>query len=363
LINLPKNGILTGRNWVLEVFALIYPKNLEKGYKIGVTATSAGFNTEVDFIRLESGIKHFEELGYPVTVTDNVRKSFKGRSSDGPTRAKELMQLFTDSEIGVIIAASGGDYLVEMLSYINLEQIQANPKWMQGYSDTTGILFTITTNLDIVTLYTNHFSSFGMRNWHSSLMDNLQILEGKDILQESYPKFQDGYKERITGYEEFVLEKDVEWVNLYPTGWDTDKELTISGRAIGGCLDVILSLIGTRFDKTREYIKRYQQDKILWFLESFDLGSEALTRALWQLKEAGWFEHAAGFVFGRPAMYHTDTDTTYEEAVRSVLDELNLPIILEADIGHKPPQFTMMNGAIANIYSFHGKGSIKFERR
>ncbi len=342
---------------------MIYPNNLERGYKVGVTATSAGFDSLIDLKRLENGIKHFYELGYPVVETPNVRKSYKGRSSDGPTRARELMQLFQDPQVRAIVAASGGDYLVEMLSHLNFEIIKNYPTWLQGYSDTTGILFTITTNLDIATLYANNFGSFGMENWHSSLVDNLKILEGADVFQQSFDRYQNGFKEKITGYEEFVLEEEVQWVNLYPTGWDQNQELELKGRAIGGCLDVLLNLVGTRFDKTKEFINKYHKDKIVWFLESFDLGSEALTRGLWQLKEAGWFEHAAGFIFGRPAMYHTDSDTSYEEAVWSVLGELNLPIILDADIGHKPPQVTMMNGAIVNIRSYQGKGSIKFERR
>lgn len=342
---------------------MLYPDKLTKGYKIGVTATSAGFNTEVDLIRLESGIKHFEDIGYPVMVTDNVRKNSKGRSSDGPTRAKELMQLFQDPQIRAIFAASGGDYLVEMLPYVDFEVIRSNPKWIQGFSDTTGILFTITTNLDMATLYANNFSSFGMKNWHSSLTDNIRMLEGEDIVQNSFDRFQDGYKPRITGLEEIVPEKEVHWSNLYPTGWTPDTQLKMSGRALGGCLDVILNLIGTRFDKTIEFVHQYREDKILWFLESFDLGSESLTRGLWQLREAGWFEHAAGFVFGRPAMYHTDTETEYKEAVLTVLEEMNLPIILDADIGHKPPQAAMINGAMAEICSLNGKGSISFERR
>lgn len=342
---------------------MIYPKNLEKGYHIGVTATSAGFEKDVDLVRLENGIKQFEELGYHVTLTDNVRKNHKGRSSDGLTRAKELMQLYKDPGIRAVIAASGGDFLVEMLPYIDFELLRTNPKWMQGYSDTTGIVFTITTNLDTATLYSNNFGSFGMEYWHSSLKDNLKILEGQDIRQDSFDRYQDGYKERLTGYEGFVPEKDVKWINLYPPGRDTGKEIVIRGRALGGCLDVLLNLVGTRFDRTRDFIRRYQKDKILWFLESFDLSSEALTRGLWQLKEAGWFEYASGFIFGRPAMFRTDSDTSYEEAVCSILGELQLPIILEADIGHKPPQFTMMNGALASVQSFNGKGSIIFERR
>ncbi|HHV11032.1 MAG TPA: LD-carboxypeptidase [Clostridiales bacterium] len=342
---------------------MIYPKSLEKGCRIGVTAPSAGFVDEIDLVRLESGIKHFEDLGYPVVVTDNVRRQEKGRSSDGVTRAGQLRELFLDPEVGAIIAASGGDYLVEMLPHVDFGIIRKNPKWIQGYSDITGILFTITTNLDMATLYANNFGTFGMKEWHSSLWDNLKILEGGDIEQESFDKFQDGFKPRVTGFEGFELEKEVNWVNIYPKGWEPGTELALSGRALGGCLDVLLNLVGTRFDKTREFIKRYQEDKIVWFLESFDLGSEALVRGLWQLKEAGWFEHAAGFIFGRPAMYRSDTDTTYAETVQAVLGSLGVPVILDADIGHKPPQFTMINGALVHISSRHGKGRILFRRK
>ena len=342
---------------------MIYPKPLEPGFKIGVTATSAGFTEGPDLIRLDSGRKHCNDLGYPVVITDNVKSCVKGRSSDGPTRALELQQLVQDPEVRAIIAASGGDYLVEMLPHVNFELLRENPKWMQGFSDTTGLVFTVTTNLDIATIYANHFSSFGMGNWHSSLYNNLSILEGRDIIQNSFECYQDGYQPRITGLEEFVPEKEVRWINLYPSMYDQDKELTITGRALGGCLDVCLNLVGTRYDKVKEFAHRYRQDKILWFFESYALDSEALTRGLWQLREAGWFEHATGFVFGRPCFYETNTDTSYKDVVLSVLGSLKLPIILDADIGHKPPQFTMINGAIACIRSVEGRGSIKFERR
>ena len=342
---------------------MIYPKSLEQGYKIGVTATSAGFTEETDLIRLASGIKHFSELGYPVVVTDNVRKCEKGRSTDGPTRAKELLQLVQDTDVRAILAASGGDYLIEMLPHIDFDVMRRNPKWLQGFSDNTGLLLTITTNLDIATIYANNFSSFGMGNWHSSLYDTVRILEGEDIIQQSFDYYQDGYHPRITGLEEFVPEKEVRWINVHPFENDREEELTITGRLIGGCLDVCLNLVGTKYDKVKEFANKYQQDKILWFLESYSLNTEALIRGLWQLREAGWFEHAAGFVFGRPCMYSTDNDTSYQEAVLSVLGSLHLPIILDADIGHKPPQFAMMNGAIACIKSSAGRGTINFERR
>ena len=210
---------------------------------------------------------------------------------------------------------------MEMLPFVDFDLIKDNPKWVQGFSDTTGLTFTITTNLEIATLYTNNFGTFGMADWHSSLSDNIRILEGQNIIQNSYDMYQNGFKERITGLEGFVLEDEVNWTNLYPNS-KNQEEIILSGRALGGCLDVLLNLVGTRFDKTKEFITKYKEDKIVWFLESFNLGSEALTRGLWQLKEAGWFAHAAGFIFGRPAMFGSYTDTSYEESVLSVLGEL-----------------------------------------
>ncbi len=342
---------------------MIYPKSLQKGDFIGVTATSDGFVEETDLRRLNSAVAHFKQLGYPVILTDNVTKSHKGRSSDGPSRAKELQELLEDPRVRMIYAASGGDYLMEMLSHLDLKAIKENPKWLQGFSDNTSLLYIITTHCDIASLYGNNFSAFGMEHWHSSLYDNLRLLEGENLTQNSFALYQDGYHRRITGLEEFILEKEVYWKNIYPSGVDQEKELTFQGRALGGTLDVFLNLVGTRFDKTKEFIERYREDKILWFLESYDLNSEALARGLWQLKEAGWFEHAVGFIFGRPVFYEVHYDITYEEAILSILGEMNLPIILDADIGHKPPQFTMMNGSITRVRSFGGKGSITIERR
>ncbi len=339
---------------------VIYPRDLEKGYKIGVTATSSGLDSEIDHRRVENAKEHFKKLGYPVIETNNVRKEYKGRSSDGQTRANQIMELYKNPDLAAIIAASGGNYLFEMLEFLDMDVIKNNPKWFQGFSDNTGLTFTITTNLDIATIYANNFGSFGMKDWHSSLMDNVKILEGQDFPQSSYDKYQENYYEKITGLEGFVLEEDVSWKNIFPE--DSSKGISMEGRAIGGCLDVLLNLVGTRYDKTKEFVSRYKDDGILWYLESYNLSSEALSVGLWQLKEAGWFENASGFIFGRPAMYSSYTDTNYEEALLSVLKELNLPIIMDADIGHRQPQFAMINGAIAKINSKDGRGSIIFER-
>lgn len=130
---------------------MIYPEFLKEKDTIGVTAPSDGITDKLKLKRL-----------------DNAIKSFKGRSSSSKDQAKELESLYLDNNTKAIISASGGDFLLEMLSELDFSLIRNHPKWLQGYSDPTGLLFTITTNLDIATIYADNFCVFGMKPWYKS---------------------------------------------------------------------------------------------------------------------------------------------------------------------------------------------------
>ncbi len=335
---------------------MIYPEFIKKGCTIGITAPSDGNKKETDIIRLDSGKKQLQAKGYELLETAHVRSSHKGRSTDGKTRAQEFMELVNNDKVMWIVSAGGGDFLVEMLPFVDFNKIRLNPKWIQGYSDNTGITFTVTTNCDMATVYGSNFNDFGMENWHKSIKDSLALLEGENIIQTSFDFYEDGFYDRVTGLEGYHQDKRVCWRNI--TG---QEETALSGRLLGGCLDVLLNLAGTSYDKTVPFIQKYQEDGILWYLESFALNGEALIRGLWQLREAGWFQAAKGFVFGRPAFFDEAGEISYEEAVLSVLEELKVPVILDADVGHKAPRMTMINGAMAHLSSRGGKGTLKFD--
>lgn len=331
---------------------MIFPKWIQKGDCIGVTACSAGKTQPVDFVRLDSAVRQMESRGYRVLETPDTRKNEKGRSAPARVRAEELHSLAERPEVSWVVQASGGDYLAEMLSYTDFEKIGRNPKWYQGYSDPTGLLFSITTNCDMATVYAGNFSDFGMEPWHKSLEENLALLEGASLVQKSFPLYKDGFAERVTGLEDFQEDTPVFWES-------GGRPVRMSGRLLGGCLDVLLNLAGTRFDRTKEWCERYREDRILWYLESFALSAEQLTCGLWSLKEAGWFRHAAGFVFGRPAFFSSENGIGYREAVEAVLGELPAPVVYEADIGHKAPRMTMINGALAQLSVADGRGELR----
>ena len=324
------------------------PDFIKKGDIIGVTAPSAGFTEQVDLTKLESAKFNLSEKGYEVIETCNVRKCEKGRSSTGKKRAEEFLSLIRNEEVRYILSASGGDFLMEMLEYLDYELIKANPKWIQGYSDNTGLIYPITTICDMATVYSGNVGDYGMSLWHDGVKDNLKLLEGKNVEQKEFNLFENEYVKKITGYEGYNLTDKVKYEFV-----SENKSESFTGRLLGGCLDVLIMLCGTKYDKTAKFVRKYKEDGIIWYLESFDLSSARIQCALWQLKEAGWFEGAKGFLFGRPCFFREEYETDFNEAVKTALDSLNLPIITGCDIGHRPPRLTMINGLTAEI-SFDG---------
>lgn len=245
---------------------------------------------------------------------------------------------------------------MEMLPHLNYEIIKNNPKWFQGYSDPTWLTYTITTNLDIATLYSHNFKSFGMELWHKSLKSNIEILKGNLEKQQSFEKYEIEKAKKETGLESYNLTEQVNWKII--TG---EKEVTLKGRMIGGCLDVINEIFGTNYDKTKDFLEKYKNDGIIWYLEIFSLTSEALTMILWKLKETGYFKYTKGIIFGRSLNYQSFYNLSFEKTINYSLKDLNVPIITEADFGHVSPRITIINGAIANIKVKNGKGEVSFE--
>lgn len=324
---------------------MIYPEFIKEGQTIGITAPSDGNRKPMDFARLDMAKKNIMQRGCAVIETPNVRESDgRGRSSSKEERAAQFMQLIENPEVKYIYSAKGGDFLMEILPLLDYGKIRESAKWFQGFSDNTGLTYTITVNCDMATVYGNHFNDYAMNPWHPAVENNYNIMTGKLVKQHTFDYYEDDFYDREKPEEGYREDKKCQQYAYYDG--DIVTRTRIEGRLLGGCLDVLLNLVGTSFDKTVEFVNQYKEDGILWYLESFSLDSDSITRGLWQLKDAGWFKYAKGFVFGRPCMFQSFTDHTYLEAVTAILSELHVPIIFDADVGHKSPQFSMINGAL-----------------
>ncbi len=327
---------------------MIYPPFLKDNDLIGVTAPSAGLDDSIpDYLR---GLEHFHERGWQVTETPNVRLGGVP-SSPAPQRARELQSLAQDDRVRMIWCASGGDFLVEMLPFVDWQVLTARPKWVQGYSDPTGLLFPLTTKYDIATIYGPNASGFGAETLHPAQKNSLDLLRGSIPVQHSFPLYQPlAAPPRAGGGYNLTC----------PVHWNSLKgDFTASGRLLGGCLDVIDILKGTDFIDVPGFVRRYEQDGILWYFDVFAMTPDQVFYSLWNMKQQGWFRTARGFLFGR-VMFPGQGILTYEQAARRALGD-DMPIVLEADIGHVKPFFTLINGALGHIAVAGGKATLEME--
>lgn len=330
-----------------------YPQSLKKGDTIGICAPSKGAAEPEKIEDLEKAIKQLKNMGYKVIETASVRKDEKGRSAPAKVRAEEFMELWENDEVKLIIYAAGGDFLMEMLDYLDFDKLKnSTPKWTQGFSDITHLSFLLNTICDMPSMYCENVKDYAMTPLYRNLTNCLKIESGEEILQNSFEKYQEQIEDNEDGT--YHLTKEVKWENI--TG---QEKIEIEGRAIGGCLDCVDTLIGTEFDKVTEYIEKYKDDGILWFLECYEMNTPLLQRILWKMKHAGYFKYCKGIIFGRPLMMREDYEVTETQAILDAIGDLRLPIITGADIGHVAPQLAITQGAILKITSENGKGTVK----
>ena len=149
---------------------MIYPEFLKENDFIGITAPSAGVGCKLE--SFEKSLNSLNKSGFNIIETENVRKdSFV--SSTALERANQIDKLVNDDKVKMVLSATGGDFLIEILPLLNLDNIAKNPKWFMGYSDPTTLLYLITTKLDIATLYGVNAGSFDQTVLHESLKNNI----------------------------------------------------------------------------------------------------------------------------------------------------------------------------------------------
>lgn len=332
-----------------------YPRLLKKGDLVGVSAFSCGITDQPgqnNFINGQKTLKKKYDLN-PI-FTEDVFSDIGGKSASGEQRAKEFNDL-VKYETPWIISAAGGDCLNEMLKFIDYKQFKRKPCWIQGYSDNTSILYALTTISDVATIYGQNFSAFGKKPYEKCQTQNIKLLMGESDTVESLTYYEEEFRESISGLEPFYKDKKVKWIN-----GNKESKIEMEGRLLGGCTEVLFSLIGTPYEKTLEFCEKYKKDGIIFFFETFSSDDSNLHLHLWQLKEAGWFKYCKGIIFGRPLFYKSYLNKTYQEIVTETLSDLNIPMIFDADIGHKGPTIPMINGAYAKITSEKGKGKVQY---
>lgn len=343
-----------------------YPKNLPAGGTIGFLAPSFGCATEPYRTAFNCALKKWEEEGYRILTGPNCYEDAGVGISNLPEKCgAEVMEMFASSA-DCLISCGGGEMMCEILPYVDFDSLaRMEPKWFMGYSDNTNLTFTLATLADTASVYGPGASTFGMEPLHESVRDAFGVLTGEVRTVSSYGTWE---KESLKGEENpcapynltetlklrrFLGEREI------VDGAGDSRELKFSGRLLGGCMDCLVNLLGTRFDRTVDFAEKYREDGIIWFLESCDLNVFGIRRAMWQMEEAGWLRYVKGFMIGRPANGEPVMNLDEYDAVLQTAGRKNVPIIMDVDLGHRPPMMPLVVGSLAEVTAAGNRISVR----
>ncbi len=345
-----------------------YPEFLKDNGRIGFVAPSFGCSFDPYYSRQQSAIAHFQEMGYETVPGPNCFLAEGNGKSNTPEKCGgELNDFFLNKDVGAILSVGGGETMCEDLPFVDFEGIRkAKPVWYMGYSDNTCLTYTLPVLCDTATVYGPCATTFGRLPWHKSVEDAFRVITGKGYeIKDGVPCI------TLSSYDGWEPEGES------PEGCDPLASYSIeaplamrlagprrpfSGRLIGGCMDLLFTLQGTRFDKTKEFVEKYKDDGIVWFLEACEMSPVDLRRVLWGFENAGWFEHVSGFIFGRPMVYGTEAfGFDQYNAVTGILEKYNVPIVMDVDLGHLPPQIPIITGSVAEVTASEEKLTITME--
>ena len=331
-----------------------YPKFLSQNERIGFIAPSFGCaGLEPYYSRFQSALLYFRAMGYKTVCGPNVfLDKGIGKSNTPSECGLEINDFFLDDRSDIIISASGGETMCEDLDHVDFMKIaSAKPIWFMGYSDNTNLTFTLPTLCDTAAIYGPCASSFGMLPRHRYLEDAFSLLKGENLVFHNYKAWEKENPEEDVNPTATLNATEPFCLKVYKNGVPANEKSTeFSGRLLGGCLDILLCLCGTKYDKVKTFTEKYKDDGIIWFLEACDLNPLAIIRGLWQLKNAGWFDTARGFLIGRSLHYTEEImGTNCLKAYVDTLKDFDVPLVLDLDIGHLHPQMPIISGAIGHV--------------
>lgn len=331
---------------------------LPAGGTIGFVAPSFGCAIEPYRTCFDNACKKLKKMGYRLELGPNCYAGEGiGISSTPEKCAKELMEYYQSPENDVLISCGGGELMCEILGHLDFEALKAaEPKWYMGYSDNTNLTYLLATLCDTASIYGPCAASFGMEPWHASLQDAMGLLTGTQNTVHGYPGWESleakaELKEEGNPLAPYRLsEKKVLKSYVGDVSVPGNQRLQFEGRLIGGCMDCLVNLLGTRFDRTAEFAERYKEEGIVWFLEACDLNVFSIRRAMWQMEEAGWFRYVKGFLIGRPLCFGQELmGLDAYQAIQKVAGEKKVPVIMDADIGHLSPMMPLIVGSHARV--------------
>jgi len=249
--------------------------------------------------RVELGLEKLRQLGFSPKLGGNTQSRgplfFAGSVED---RLADLHAAFANPETSFVAAVRGGYGSNYLLDGIDLKVIEQNSKPFLAYSDMTGLQCYLLDKL-------------GLPAFHGPMVAADFYLENGVHL--------DSFQAAIAGLP-YTLGR--------AEGLRTLKGGRARGTLYGGCLSILVAMIGTRWEP--------QTEGKLLFLEDVGTKPYQIDRMLWHLRQAGKLDGIRGIIFGEMLDCASPgaPDDLLENAILSALAGLDVPIVLGLRSGH-----------------------------
>lgn len=274
---------------------LLKPAAVAPGAGVSVISPASFASPE----RVERGMERLRKLGYAPHLGKHTQHRgplfFAGTPEQ---RLADLHAAFAAPDTSIAACVRGGYGSNYLLDGIDLALIEQHPKPFFAYSDLTGIQL----------------------HWLDQL--GLPVFHGPMVAADF--SLDDGV--HLASFQA-ALAGDLYSVGT-AEGLRTLKPGTAHGKLYGGCLSILVSLLGTPWEP-------HTEGKLL-FLEDTGAKPYQIDRMLWQLRSAGKLDGVCGIVFGEmlDCVSPGAPPHLLEEVLVHAFKDFEIPIVMGLRSGH-----------------------------
>lgn len=274
---------------------LLKPPAVGAGAGISIVAAASSAQLE----RVEKGIAALRDLGFaPALGINTLHRGPLYFAGTPEQRLTDLHAAFANESTAAVMCLRGGYGSNYILDGLDLEFFRKHPKPFFAYSDLTGVQLRLLDEL-------------GLPAFHGPMAAaDFYLADG--VHMESFRAAIFGITYQVGATE----------------GLRSLRRGTASGTLYGGCLSILVSLLGTPWEPRTE-------GKLL-FLEDVGAKPYQVDRMLWQLRKAGKLEGVRGIIFGEMLECESPgaAPALLDRAILNALDGFDGPIAIGLRSGH-----------------------------